>query len=215
MFAEIAKPPVPSPLPSALRERDARPVAGMRGEPPPHLGDDLRLRVLALARAAAPDRGSGCASASCRLPETPIDGSICATPSMPLSSFSSLKRDLVVPSSDVPSGVSRWIVHSPMSSFGTNSRPTIRFSGKRRTAPSTTEIAMMPSDGRAPSSPAACTSRRASGRSRAPSSCDPPRASDSFRNRELSIGVSVKLTSIDTRIENAIVQPNGLMKRLA
>ncbi len=40
-------------------------------------------------------------------------------------------------------------------------------------------------------------------------------ASDSFRNRELSIGVSVKLTSIDTRIANAIVQPNGLMKRLA
>ena len=30
-----------------------------------------------------------------------------------------------------------------------------------------------------------------------------------FRNRELSIGVSVKLTSIDTRIAGAIVQPNG------
>ena len=28
--------------------------------------------------------------------------------------------------------------------------------------------------------------------------------------RELSIGVSVKLTSIDTMIENAIVQPNWL-----
>jgi hypothetical protein len=40
-------------------------------------------------------------------------------------------------------------------------------------------------------------------------------ASDSFRKRELSIGVSVKLTSIDTRIANAIVQPNGLMNRLA
>ena len=34
-------------------------------------------------------------------------------------------------------------------------------------------------------------------------------ASATFRNRELSIGVSVKLTSIDTRIANAIVQPNG------
>ena len=34
-------------------------------------------------------------------------------------------------------------------------------------------------------------------------------ASARFRNRELSIGVSVKLTSIDTRIENAIVQPKG------
>ena len=39
--------------------------------------------------------------------------------------------------------------------------------------------------------------------------------SDSFRKRELSIGVSVKLTSIDTRMANAIVQPNGLMNRLA
>mgnify|MGYP003694175871 CR=1 FL=1 len=47
-----------------------------------------------------------------------------------------------------------------------------------------------------------------------PLSCDRRRASASFRNRELSIGVSVKLTSIDTRIANAIVQPNGLMKRL-
>ncbi len=35
--------------------------------------------------------------------------------------------------------------------------------------------------------------------------------SESFRKRELSIGVSVKLTSIDTMIANAIVQPNGLM----
>src|SRR5215831_7731757 len=33
--------------------------------------------------------------------------------------------------------------------------------------------------------------------------------------RELSIGVSVKLTSIDTMIEKAMVQPNGLMKRFA
>ena len=49
----------------------------------------------------------------------------------------------------------------------------------------------------------------------APSSCCPLPPSDSFRNRELSIGVSVKLTSIDTRIANAIVQPNGLMKRRA
>ena len=32
----------------------------------------------------------------------------------------------------------------------------------------------------------------------------PPRRS----SRELSIGVSVKLTSIETRIANAIVQPN-------
>ena len=40
-------------------------------------------------------------------------------------------------------------------------------------------------------------------------------ASANFRNRELSIGVSVKLTSIDTMIENAMVKPNGLMNRRA
>ena len=32
---------------------------------------------------------------------------------------------------------------------------------------------------------------------------------DAFSQRELSIGVSVKLTTIDTRIANAIVKPNG------
>ena len=35
------------------------------------------------------------------------------------------------------------------------------------------------------------------------------------RKRELSIGGSVKLTSIETMIENAMVQPNGLMNRRA
>ena len=35
-----------------------------------------------------------------------------------------------------------------------------------------------------------------------------PRAT-AFSKRELSIGVSVKLTIIETRIANAIVQPNG------
>ena len=47
-----------------------------------------------------------------------------------------------MPGSDVPSGASRWIVHSPMSSFGTNSRPTIRLSGIASRAV-TTEMAMM------------------------------------------------------------------------
>ena len=75
-------------------------------------------------------------------PDTPIDGSIWATPSMPLSSFSSLNAISVVPSSDVPSGVSMWIVHSPMSSFGTNSRPTMRLSGNSASA-ATTEMPMI------------------------------------------------------------------------
>ena len=60
---------------------------------------------------------------------TPIDGTICATPSIPLNSLRSCSPFSVVPASDVPSGMSRWIVHSPMSSTGTNSRPTIRFNG--------------------------------------------------------------------------------------
>ena len=76
------------------------------------------------------------------MPDTPTDGSICATPSMPSSSSSSLKAISVVPSSDVPSGASMWTVHSPMSSLGTNSRPTMRLSGTvSRTV--TTEMAMM------------------------------------------------------------------------
>ena len=37
----------------------------------------------------------------------------------------------------------------------------------------------------------------------------PRRRRRDLSNRELSIGVSVKLTSIETRIANAIVQPNG------
>ena len=40
-----------------------------------------------------------------------------------------LRAISVVPSSDVPCGVSMCTVNSPMSSFGTNVRPTIAFSG--------------------------------------------------------------------------------------
>ena len=70
-----------------------------------------------------------CVDAPAPPPITPIDGMISATPSIPLISLRSWNPISLVPSSDVPSGVSTWIVHSPMSSFGTNSRPTIRFSG--------------------------------------------------------------------------------------
>ena len=76
------------------------------------------------------------------LPDTPTDGSISATPSIPCSSSSSLKAISVVPSSEVPSGASTWTVHSPMSSLGTNSRPTIRLNGKVSNAV-TTDIPMM------------------------------------------------------------------------
>ena len=45
---------------------------------------------------------------------TPIDGSICATPSIPLSSLSSWNATSLVPSSEVPSGrvdVDRPLAH--------------------------------------------------------------------------------------------------------
>ena len=63
---------------------------------------------------------------------------------MPLSSSSSLKATSLVPSSDVPSGASTWTVHSPMSSLGTNSRPTMRFSGNVSRAVTTEMPMMMP-----------------------------------------------------------------------
>ena len=48
MLAEMAKPPCPSPLPSALRARDARTVAGIFRQPLAHFPDDFALRAFAL-----------------------------------------------------------------------------------------------------------------------------------------------------------------------
>ena len=74
-----------------------------------------------------------CVDAPAPGPTTPIDGSMCATPSMPLQFLEQLERDLGrCLRARCPSGASTWTVHSPMSSFGTNSRPTMRFSGKRQ-----------------------------------------------------------------------------------
>ena len=167
------------------------------------------------SRAAEPDRADERVWTLRSRPETPIDGSMLATPSMPLTALSSLNATSVEPSSDVPSGASRCTIHSPMSSSGTNSRPTMRFNGnaqERGQQPRSDDGA---ADGPAPSSACACTAGPASGRNPIPSTSDRPRRRTGFRKRELSIGVSVKLTSIDTRIANAIVQPNGLMNRLA
>ena len=95
-----------------------------------------------------------------------------------------------------------------MSSSGMNVRPTIRLSGiVSRTA--TTDDA----DDRA-------RVRQRPGQRRGVPAVDGRKnrlslvllsltASAAFRKRELSIGVSVKLTTIDTMIANAIVQPNG------
>ncbi len=101
-----------------------------------------------------------------------------------------------------------------MSSLGTNSRPTSRLSGTVSRAV-TTEIEMMAIGWS--SAQFTCRVYHSSSQWKNPRSfvLRSRSASDSFRNRELSIGVRVKLTSIDTMIANAIVQPNGLMNRLA
>ena len=63
---------------------------------------------------------------------------------MPFNSSRSLKATSLVPSSDVPSGASTWMIHSPMSSLGTNSRPTIRFNGNVKRAVTTDRPMMRP-----------------------------------------------------------------------
>ena len=217
----MAKPPCPSPPPSALR-------ALMLGRLPGYLASRCRTSAiisLCVARALIGRQRLEVEMEMRRAPPPPPPpaaplppgftiGSMSATPSMPCRSFSTRNASSSVPSSEVPSGESMCTVHSPMSSFGTKSRPTIRFSGNvSRNV--TTEIAMMtPGVIERPVHLPRVPARPASGRSRAPWSCDRRARPDSLRKRELSIGVSVKLTSIDTRIENAIVQPNGLMNRL-
>ena len=73
--------------------------------------------------------GSACAIRWMWVTRSLIVGCSRATPSMPLSSLTRPSAIAVEPSSDVPSGASRCTVHSPMSSVGTNVRPTIAFSG--------------------------------------------------------------------------------------
>src|SRR5712692_9238263 len=100
------------------------------------------------------------------------------------------------------------MVNSPMSSLGMNDRPTMAFSGNV-VANATTAIAMIaPGCSRAHLTEAVYpeSSFRKNQLSFVLLSFT---ASDALRNRELSIGVSVKLTTMDTRIEKVIVQPNG------
>src|SRR5437763_5736626 len=101
-----------------------------------------------------------------------------------------------------------------MSSVGTNVRPTILLSGNdSRKAAADTPITV-----------SGCASVHLSdllfttaSQWKKPASFVllSPTASESLRKRELSIGVNVKLTIIEMKIENAIVQPNGKMKRRA
>ena len=142
MLAEIGKPPCPSPLPSAFREV-------IDGRYDGYTASRRRISVMISAWlffrfsiGSAWQRKWMWVGELAPIPVTPIDGSICATPSMPLISLSSLNDTSVVPSSEVPSGASTCTVQSPMSSLGTNSRPTIRLSGKVSSTV-TTEIAMI------------------------------------------------------------------------
>ena len=112
-----------------VARRDARPVAGMRRQPAAHFGHHLRLRILARARSAAPDRGSGCASASPSLPKRRSTAR--SAPPLRCRSFlEQLERDLgeSLRAMCLPARPA-CTIHSPMSSLGTNSRPTMRFNG--------------------------------------------------------------------------------------
>ena len=71
-------------------------------------------------------------------PETPIDGSMSADALDALQLFQQLESAISpCPRATFPPGASACIVHSPMSSFGTNSRPTMRLSGIAASAVST------------------------------------------------------------------------------
>src|SRR5690349_5321334 len=104
------------------------------------------------------------------------------------------------------------MMKSLMSSFGMNERPTSAFNGKvARNTRIETPITMR-----------GCASDHSSERAYQASMAWKillsllalsDSASLARRNFELSIGVSVKLTSIDTMIEKVMVQPNGLMNR--
>src|SRR5437870_2428346 len=99
-------------------------------------------------------------------------------------------------------------VNSPVSSSGTNVRPTMRLSGTV-IANTTMEMPMMAIG-------CASVQRRDVLYTWSTLRKNPLSfvfaslsASDSFMKRELSIGVNVKLTTIEIKIENAIVHPNG------
>ena len=96
-----------------------------------------------------------------------------------------------------------------MSSAGTNVRPTIQFSGTV-SATSAAETPMIHIGWASVQRSDALYQRSSARNSRwcLVSSSSVP-ACAAFSQRELSIGVSVKLTIIDTRIANAIVKPNG------
>src|SRR5579864_1491079 len=100
------------------------------------------------------------------------------------------------------------MVYSPMSSLGMNVRPTRRFNGNVK-ASTAIEIPAMTVPCASDHSSEAVYHSSTLRKNQLSFVLLSLTASVSFRKRELNIGVSVKLTSIDTMIENAIVQPNG------
>ena len=106
---------------------DARPEAGMRGEAAPHLGRPSVPASTCARRAAAPARSGGVVDA---LDDRRLQLRHALDAVQLL--HQARARWPLEPSSDVPSGASRCTVHSPMSSVGTNVRPTIAFKRKRR-----------------------------------------------------------------------------------
>src|SRR5262245_48648223 len=113
-----------------------------------------------------------------------------------------------MPSGEASSGPSSWMRKSPTSSLGRNDRPTIRFSGKV-SANTRTEVRPIATGWLSDHSSDEWYQRSIARKKALSFVLLSFSASAILRNRELSIGVSVKLTNIDTRIENAIVQPNG------
>src|SRR5262249_62003257 len=99
-----------------------------------------------------------------------------------------------------------------MSSSGTNVRPTMRFNGiVRRTTNTVTPMIVI---GCAIDQFSDAEYQRSMARkNRLSLVLLSPAASDTFRKRELSIGVRVELTIIGATIGNAILQHNGPEKR--
>ena len=115
-----------------------------------------------------------------------------------------------VASSEEPSGRFRIALSSPWSSGGIQSRPTRKFRGtvSRNTPAAATITTFRRSSDQLRTWPYRREIQAKKGHSFVP--CAGPPAGARLSRRELSIGVRVKLTSIETRMAKAIVQPNWL-----
>ena len=119
-------------------------------------------------------------------------------------------ESLVVASRDEPSGRFSITCSSPWSSGGIQSRPTRRFSGtaSRKVPRAMAMTALRWSSDQRRTSPYLREVQAKNGQSFPPWPALP--GGERVSRRELSIGVSVKLTSMETRMAKAMVQPNWL-----